>query len=255
MSGDLFYSTVDFSQNNHGKRAADKTSTGKEDDVTYATVKFGEAPSRQQQQAASSSTAVSNLTVERKQIQYQHSELEKNYSNISEKYSALDQYCPMIYTSSKERVCKACPQNWELFNGKCYYFSTDRMNWNSSRDNCTSLGGHLVIIESDGEQRFLSDKAWIVTQEQSHWIGLTDAVTEGTWLWVDGTPLIGNVKAKFWATRTHDNGKEPDNYNGVDLSGEDCAQLQPKRNSHETWFDASCTKQNKRICETKAVIA
>ncbi|MGH0115110.1 UNVERIFIED_CONTAM: hypothetical protein FKN15_070630 [Acipenser sinensis] len=129
--------------------------------------------------------------------------LENNYSNISEKYSALDQYCPVIDTSSKERVCKACPQNWELFNGKCYYFSTDRMNWNSSRDNCTSLGGHLVIIDSDGEQIFLSGKAWNITheakisneEEQSHWIGLTDAVTEGTWLWVDGTRL--NDKAKY----------------------------------------------------------
>ncbi|KAK6477355.1 CD209 antigen-like protein E [Huso huso] len=260
MSGDILYSSVRFSQKKKGKRAADGTSTGesglssqtgKEDDVTYATVKFGEAPSRQEQQAASSSTAgeiseefkqqshrssafkahtadptagkappyrwaalflaglcalsvaaiifltvyISNLTVERKQIQYRYSELEKTYSIISEKYSALDQYCPVTDTSSKERVCKACPQNWELFNGKCYYFSTDRMNWTSSRDNCTSLGGHLVIIES------LSDKALIITQayryeEKSYWIGLTDAVTEGTWLWVDGTPLIGNVQAK-----------------------------------------------------------
>ncbi|XP_041123746.1 CD209 antigen-like protein C [Polyodon spathula] len=300
MSGDTLYSTVDFSQKNQGKRAAGKISTGKEDDVTYATVKFGEAQSRQQQQAASSCTAdltagkappyrwaalvlaglcalsvaaiifltvyISNMTVERKQIQSLYTKLEKNYSNISEKYSALDQYCPITDTSSKERVCKACPQNWELFNGKCYYFSTDKMNWNSSRDNCTSLGGHLVIIESDGEQGFLSYKAWNITKEanigkeeaQSHWIGLTDADTEGTWLWVDGTPLIGNVKTKFWGSRFYngvDYGKEPDNYSGVDPSGEDCAQLQPKRNSNETWFDASCTKQYKRICETKAVIA
>ncbi|XP_041123751.1 C-type lectin domain family 4 member D-like isoform X3 [Polyodon spathula] len=158
------------------------------------------------------------------------------------------------------------PRNLELFNGKCYYFSTDRMNWNSSRDNCTSLGGHLVIIESDGEQKFLSEKAWNITQEANvmkeeeipHWIGLTDAVTEGTWLWVDGTPLIGNVKAKFWATRTHDGveyGKEPDDYKGEDLSGEDCAELHPLRNSYEIWGDSLCTKQYKRICETKAVIA
>ncbi|XP_058850011.1 C-type lectin domain family 4 member E-like [Acipenser ruthenus] len=189
--------------------------------------------------------------------------LEKNYSIISENYSALDQYCPVTNTSSKERVCEACPQNWDLFNGKCYYFSTDRMNWTSSRDNCTSLGGHLVIIESDVEQRFLSDKALIITrssqgayryEDKSYWIGLTDAVTEGTWLWVDGTPLIDNVQAKFWATRTHDNGKEPDDNKREDPSGEDCAQLQTNRNSKETWFDSSCKKQYKRICETKALI-
>ncbi|XP_058849987.1 C-type lectin domain family 4 member E-like isoform X1 [Acipenser ruthenus] len=230
-----------------------------------------------------------NLQAKNLELQSQYSELDRNYTDISatvsdfqtknlelqSRYSELERN----YTDISARVCEACPQNWELFNGKCYYFSTDRMNWHSSRDNCTSLGGHLVIIESDGEQmtdhrhrhsstdrglfsvqRFLSGKVTHEAktsneEEQSYWIGLTDAVTEGTWLWVDGTPLIGNVKAKFWATRTHDKGKEPDDYNGEDSSGEDCAQLHPKRNSKETWFDSSCKKQFKRICETKAVIA
>ncbi|MGH0153470.1 UNVERIFIED_CONTAM: hypothetical protein FKN15_027299, partial [Acipenser sinensis] len=141
-----------------------------------------------------------------------------------------------------------CPEKWVQFNGKCYYFSTDTMNWNSSRTSCVSMGADLVIIESEEEQKFLSEKAkW-----DSYWIGLTDDVTEGAWLWVDGTPL--NDKAKFWATRTHDKGKEPDNYKGADPSGEDCAKLQPKSNSNETWFDSSCKKQYKRICETKAMI-
>ncbi|KAK6477356.1 CD209 antigen-like protein C isoform X1 [Huso huso] len=154
---------------------------------------------------------------------------------LQSQYSELKGTSP---TSLPLRVCKACPQNWELFNGKCYYFSTDRMNWTSSRDNCTSLGGHLVIIDLFTVQRSLSDKALIITQayryeEKSYWIGLTDAVTEGTWLWVDGTPLIGNVQAKFWVTRS--DGKQPDDYKGEDPSGEDCAQLQPQRNSYETW--------------------
>ncbi|XP_058877565.1 C-type lectin domain family 4 member E-like, partial [Acipenser ruthenus] len=191
-----------------------------------------------------------NLQAKNLELQSQYSELDRNYTDISatvsdfqtknlelqSRYSELERN----YTDISARVCEACPQNWELFNGKCYYFSTDRMNWHSSRDKCTSLGGHLVIIESDGEQRFLSGKVTHEAktsneEEQSYWIGLTDAVTEGTWLWVDGTPLIGNVKAKFWATRTNDKGKEPDDYNGEDWYGEDCAQLHPKRNSKETW--------------------
>ncbi|MGH0135040.1 UNVERIFIED_CONTAM: hypothetical protein FKN15_056478 [Acipenser sinensis] len=67
------------------------------------------------------------------------------------------------------------------------------MNWNSSRDNCTSMGGHLVIIESEEEQRFLLSAAKAHAGNR-YWIGLTDAVTEGVWLWVDGTRL--NDKAK-----------------------------------------------------------
>ncbi|MGH0120268.1 UNVERIFIED_CONTAM: hypothetical protein FKN15_060676, partial [Acipenser sinensis] len=82
-----------------------------------------------------------------------------------------------------------CPEKWMQFNGKCYYFSPHTMDWNSSRTSCVSMGADLVIIESEAEQRFFLDKAKAQTGWNSHWIGLTDAVTEGVWLWVDGTPL------------------------------------------------------------------
>ncbi|XP_058850010.1 C-type lectin domain family 4 member E-like isoform X2 [Acipenser ruthenus] len=301
MSGDVSYSTVDFSQKNQGKRAADKSSTGKEDDVTYATVKFGDAPSRQQQQAASSSTAdeiseksptgnnyqlpvyrnggnptagkappyrwaalvlaglcalsvaaiiflsvyISNLTMERKQIQYRHSELEKNYSNISEKYSALDQYCPVTDTSSKERVCKACQVNWVLFNGKCYYFSTDRMNWTSSRDNCTSLGGHLVIIESEAEQEFIQSQVRRI--RDFFWIGLSDEVTEGEFLWVDNTP----PSTTYWKVN------EPDNtliFEGNQHPNADCAVIDYKVAPLQSWGDTQCSVLVRRVCETISAI-
>ncbi|MGH0117835.1 UNVERIFIED_CONTAM: hypothetical protein FKN15_003866 [Acipenser sinensis] len=92
------------------------------------------------------------------------------------------------------------------------------MDWNSSRDNCTSMGGHLVIIESEAEQRFLFDTAKAQTARNRYWMGLTDAVTEGVWLWVDGTTL--NDKAQYW------HGNEPDDWKeGEDSSGEDCARL------------------------------
>ncbi|XP_058849532.1 asialoglycoprotein receptor 1-like [Acipenser ruthenus] len=190
----------------------------------------------------------SQLVDEKNTLQKENSELKKNNTELSVKSSILDKYCPLKEGSSKERVCKACPEKWVESNGKCYYFSTDTMNWNSSQASCVSVEADLVIIESEEEQKFLLKKA----KTDSYWIGLTDAVNEGVWLWVDGTPL--NDKAKFWATRTHDKGKEPDDYKGDDPAGEDCAQLQPKRNSRETWFDSSCKKQYKRICETKALI-
>ncbi|MBN3296846.1 CLC4E protein, partial [Amia calva] len=38
------------------------------------------------------------------------------------------------------------------FHNRCYFFSTDEMNWTSSRDNCSSMQGHLVIIETAEEQ-------------------------------------------------------------------------------------------------------
>ncbi|XP_058849970.1 CD209 antigen-like protein A [Acipenser ruthenus] len=115
MSGEVLYSSVKFTRK-PGDQAAAKLCAGREDDVTYATVKFAEAPSSQQQQQTDPSRTA-------------------------------------------ERVCKACPVNWVESNGKCYYFSTDTMDWNSSRASCVSMGADLVIIESEAEQRFLLDKA------------------------------------------------------------------------------------------------
>ncbi|XP_058849507.1 C-type lectin domain family 4 member E-like isoform X2 [Acipenser ruthenus] len=157
----------------------------------------------------------------------------------------LDKYCPLKEGTSKERVC--CPEKWIQTNGKCYYFSTDTMDWQSSRDNCTSMGADLVIIESEAEQRFLLNEAKAHPGSR-YWIGLTDAVTEGVWLWVDGTLL--NDKAKYWY------GKEPDDYKeGVDSSGQDCADLVYMSDTLKVWYDQSCTQlKMRRICETMAVI-
>ncbi|XP_058849515.1 C-type lectin domain family 4 member E-like isoform X2 [Acipenser ruthenus] len=157
----------------------------------------------------------------------------------------LDKYCPLKEGSSKERVC--CPEKWVQSNGKCYYFSTDTMNWHSSRASCVSMGADLVIIESEAEQRFLLNEAKAHPWNR-YWIGLTDAVTEGVWLWVDGTPL--NDKAKFWY------GKEPsDDKEGWDSSGQDCADLMYMSDTLNVWSDQSCTQlKMRRICETMAVI-
>uniref|UniRef100_A0A8C4RJ34 C-type lectin domain-containing protein n=1 Tax=Erpetoichthys calabaricus TaxID=27687 RepID=A0A8C4RJ34_ERPCA len=128
-----------------------------------------------------------------------------------------------------------CPQLWRPFQSKCYFFSTVEMNWTLSQDNCTAMGGHLVIIESEDEQEFLQQEA----NNTQYWIGLTDSETEGKWLWVDKSPLHD---PKFWGER---NGiKEPDNYNNTDPNGEDCARLNTDKGL-KGWFDVSCGRNSK----------
>ncbi|XP_061073721.1 CD209 antigen-like protein A [Conger conger] len=83
-----------------------------------------------------------------------------------------------------ERLCKPCPEGWEQFSSKCYYFSTERKSWKDSRIHCIKWAADLVIIESDEEQEFINKYI-----QDYYWIGLSDSETEGTWLWVDGTPL------------------------------------------------------------------
>ncbi|KAJ8366247.1 hypothetical protein AAFF_G00364980 [Aldrovandia affinis] len=84
-----------------------------------------------------------------------------------------------------ERVCRPCPEGWEESNSKCYYFSTEKKSWNDSRSDCLKQGADLVIIESKDDQDFISKH----TRDDFYWIGLSDSETEGTFLWVDGTPL------------------------------------------------------------------
>ncbi|XP_073339240.1 C-type lectin domain family 4 member E-like [Pagrus major] len=143
--------------------------------------------------------------------------------------------------------CHKCEDGWEPKGSQCYYFSTDESTWEQARHECRRRRGDLVKIDSEAEQSFLvqkvSDK--MVEHEDKFWIGLTDSVKEGTWLWADGTPL--NERLTFWS------GKEPDNWTEKDVDGEDCARMGEKNGTDlRYWFDQSCKVSQKSICEKSA---
>ncbi|KAG5837209.1 hypothetical protein ANANG_G00236860, partial [Anguilla anguilla] len=136
-----------------------------------------------------------------------------------------EQYCP---SSSQSRACEPCPQGWEQFSSKCYYFSNEKKNWVDSRSDCIKRGADLVIIESEEEQRFIS--------KTRSWIGLSRLECEGNWLWVDGTLL----QKGFWGS-----GK-PD-----DQSSFNCALIAPEKNAWDAYY---CSNKEKWICETNALL-
>ena len=45
----------------------------------------------------------------------------------------------------------ACPNAWVGFQGKCYYFSKEENDWNSSREHCNAHGASLATIGSAEE--------------------------------------------------------------------------------------------------------
>nr|XP_021327532.1 C-type lectin domain family 4 member E-like [Danio rerio] len=117
--------------------------------------------------------------------------------------------------------------------GRLYVFSTDVMDWSSSRRRCQDLGGDLVVIDSTEEQEFLSKKVNGV--HDFHWIGLSDSQMEGVWLWVDNTTLNNDTS---WDS-------PPDDWKAENpLDGEDCVILKDRK-----WGDVSCLRKEKRICE------
>ncbi|XP_045630302.1 CD209 antigen isoform X2 [Ursus americanus] len=84
-------------------------------------------------------------------------------------------------------LCRPCPWKWELFQGRCYFFSQTQDIWKDAISACQNLRAQLVVINSTEEQKFL--KSWNVRNNQRTWIGLSDHHNEGSWKWVDSSPL------------------------------------------------------------------
>ena len=67
------------------------------------------------------------------------------------------------------------------------YYSTHK-TWSTARADCQSQGGDLATIAS-AEEMLAASLAVVVTN-QPYWIGLTDAVVEGSFHWIDGSTAL-----------------------------------------------------------------
>nr|XP_020853775.1 C-type lectin domain family 5 member A isoform X4 [Phascolarctos cinereus] len=47
-----------------------------------------------------------------------------------------------------------CPIRWDLYKGRCYFFSTNEENWNNSHVRCSNEGATLAIINNTEEQLY-----------------------------------------------------------------------------------------------------
>ncbi|XP_051519446.1 hepatic lectin-like isoform X3 [Myxocyprinus asiaticus] len=156
--------------------------------------------------------------------------------------SVSDQY----HNDTESTGCALCAVHWIHSGGKCYYFSTVKMNWTQSRDYCVTLGGHLVIINSKAVQDFLVSEV-----KETHWIGLNDLETEGHWVWVNKQPL--NDSIEFWMKRENGD-NEPDNWTKHHPAGEDCASLGHSNGDTDFWNDAFCFEEKRFVCEAPASV-
>ncbi|XP_060486488.1 C-type lectin domain family 4 member G-like isoform X1 [Panthera onca] len=84
--------------------------------------------------------------------------------------------------AGNESSCEPCHENWTAFQGSCYQFSTQELSWFKAKDHCTEKGAHLVIINSQAEQKFLSPK-----ENNGYWIGLRKQYPKGIHKWQDGS--------------------------------------------------------------------
>ncbi|XP_044045922.1 CD209 antigen-like protein A [Siniperca chuatsi] len=120
-------------------------------------------------------------------------------------------------------------QGWVYFRPSFYYISSVKKSWQESRNDCLQRGADLMIINSKAEQEFTRKI------HKRTWIGLIKGKTNGSWKWVDGTPLTQS----YWGYG------EP---NGFEGKNEDCVET----NFYDTvnsWNDQPCEDQDFWICE------
>lgn len=70
-----------------------------------------------------------------------------------------------------------------VFGGHTYFRSTTSSSWAAANTSATNSGGHLLTISSAAENNFFLGLG-------QHWMGFTDQLVEGVWVWVNNEPVV-----------------------------------------------------------------
>ena len=132
----------------------------------------------------------------------------------------------------------ASPTSWPCFQGSCYeLFTANPQTWENAKAFCVSQhGAQLVKIDSSDENNFI--KSQFLTSGVDYWIGLSDSIHEGVWIWTDGAGLCFTN----WAI------EQPSNHSDQHCAGIRHGTFNSK--SHDAqWHDAVCWDMKGYICE------
>uniref|UniRef100_A0A3Q3IDN7 C-type lectin domain-containing protein n=1 Tax=Monopterus albus TaxID=43700 RepID=A0A3Q3IDN7_MONAL len=113
-------------------------------------------------------------------------------------------FCSQGETRPSDGCCvaKRCPKGWTQRDDYCYKFNLNEKDWADAEVACVAVGGNLASIHSKDHYDFV--KGLIKTSagpNKQTWVGGTDAVKEGVWLWSDGSKF----DFTFWGPRQPDN--------------------------------------------------
>ncbi|XP_064871431.1 C-type lectin domain family 10 member A-like isoform X2 [Oncorhynchus nerka] len=166
-------------------------------------------------------TSYNTLTKEREQLQTSYNTLTKERDQLQTNYNTLTKERDQLHSDRVFLSGRLSNLSWQKVESSWYFLSTETKNWKESRKDCLERGADLVIINSDKEQEFLFNL------NKGVWIGLTDSVTEGTWRWVDRTPL---TTPRYWSPNQPDNGDGKPEY-----GEEDCVHIHEEQSPRTSW--------------------
>jgi formylglycine-generating enzyme required for sulfatase activity/putative hemolysin len=126
------------------------------------------------------------------------------------------------------------PRVISVRNQHLYLFVKSEKTWHDARDYCATQGGYLATIQDAAENEMVANLL-----AGNAWLGATDEVEEGTWVWVSGEP---------WGyTNWNKDSNQPDN----DQDQEHYLEFEMRRGAHRPsdWNDKPGTEKKYFICE------
>ncbi|XP_078695572.1 perlucin-like protein [Branchiostoma floridae x Branchiostoma belcheri] len=169
-------------------------------------------------------------------------DLKKQNADLTDKLTDLQKKLSDVTTElwlNKKACCNktlVCPGGYVQFLDRCYKSYGDKKNFTDAKSACQAAGGHLAMPKDKPTNDFLLKQAPLQSG-LTIWLGLTDKVTEGTWVWEDGTPL---GSWNNWGQ-----GQPAHSYPDLD-----CAQMAPMMQ----WFSNFCSFQAYYMCELSATV-
>ena len=147
---------------------------------------------------------------------------------------------PVVDPPDAAPACTAGDAQIQDGAGICYMYFGTALTHDAAETACAQLGAHLAVITSQAENLFFSAIAPSAV-DSDIWIGGSDAVTEGSWLWIDG---------ETWGY-THWRTGEPNN-GGASGIPENCNVIEGDHNIANEgcqWDDRDCSRLYPYICE------
>nr|AAA29218.2 tyrosine kinase receptor [Hydra vulgaris] len=137
----------------------------------------------------------------------------------------------------KRATNEYCAEGWTSYRIYCYFIYSIEFDWFKSFSSCQNIGGNLLSIENQEENRFIEND--LIKDNDKYWIGLNK-------IWND---YLKKNKRFEWSDNTYTQffnwiTNQPDNNNGI----ESCVEM-----NYNGWSDKECKVLNGFICKTKKV--
>ncbi|XP_067666766.1 perlucin-like [Haliotis asinina] len=134
-----------------------------------------------------------------------------------------------------------CPEGFLERGSSCYWFSLPDGTFAEARSYCQFFGSHLARIKSEDENDFITRHAKTKNGSPGYWVGATDLMTDGKFMWEGGSPL----NYTNWSP-----GQPDDDKTTPRRATQNCLMLQKTENY--MWNDYPCTEKVNFICERRA---